>query len=282
MSDVKTATIRILMVSALFVGLLAAGASMAQDLDADGKADAGKAAQKPDDLSLLDLLVKGGPVMIPIGLCSVLALAFTIERLISLKREKVIPRIFLDGLAGAFGGARDIDEGMAYCAEHPSPLSNIFKSGLNRLPQGPEAMEKAIEDAGGREVAKMKRSLKPLSVIANVAPLLGLLGTVYGLITAFQTATAGGAEDKANTLATGIYEALVTTAAGLTLAIPVLIVYALLNTKVDVLIDRMDEEALGFIEHAAYGKPLPVASDESADESEVLAVVEAPAEGDDA
>ena len=84
MSDVRTATIRIVMVSALFVGLLAAGASLAQELDAGGQGDAGQQVEKPDDLSLLDLLVKGGPVMIPIGLCSVLAVAFTIERLISL------------------------------------------------------------------------------------------------------------------------------------------------------------------------------------------------------
>lgn len=258
MSDVKTATIRIVMVSVLFVGLLAAGASLAQEVDGAKQPHVGKKTGDEGPISLLDLLVKGGPVMIPIGICSVLALAFIIERLVSLKREKVIPQAFIEGLAAAFGKTRDIDSGMAYCHERPSPVSNIFKAGINRLPQGPEAMEKAIEDAGGREVAKMKRSLKPLSVIANISPLLGLLGTVYGLITAFQTATAGGADEKANTLATGIYEALVTTAAGLTLAIPVLIVYALLNTKVDVLVDRMDDEALQFIEHAAYGKPLPV------------------------
>ena len=259
MTDVKSATLRIVMIALLFAALLLlASPSLAQENIGQG-AEPKEAAKKKAD-SLLDLLIKGGPVMIPIGMCSVLALAFAIERMISLKRRKVIPEAFIQGLREIFAGAEDIDPGMAYCDDHPSPVSNIFKAGMNRLPQGPEAMEKAIEDAGSREVAKMKRSLRPLSVIANVSPLLGLLGTVYGLISAFQSATAGNIDEKATTLGKGIYEALVTTAAGLTLAIPVLIVYAIFNTKVDVLVDRIDEEALQFIEHAAYGKPLPVAA----------------------
>ena len=269
MTEVKSATIRIVMVAVLFVGLLLVSQSLAQEFD-DGANQDGQAKKDDSEMSLLDLLIKGGPVMIPIGMCSVLALAFTIERLISLKRRKVIPAAFIPGLREVFRGEDDIDPGMAYCEDHPSPVSNVIKAGMNRLPQGPEAMGKAIEDAGAREVDKMKRSLRPLSVIANVSPLLGLLGTVYGLISAFQSATKGGVEDKATTLATGIYEALVTTAAGLTLAIPVLIVFAIFDTKIDVLVDSIDDEALLFIEHAAYGKPLP---------AEVAAIVAA--QGDD-
>jgi len=259
MTDVKSATLRIVMVAALFAGLGVMAPSLAQEFDA-APGPKPPPAKDDTDISLLDLIVKGGPVMIPIGICSVLALAFAIERLISLKREKVIPEAFIRGLREVFVGSGDVDPGMEYCEAHPSPLSNIFKAGINRLPQGAEAMEKAIEDAGGREVAKMKRSLRPLSVIATVSPLLGLLGTVYGLISAFQAATAGGIDSRATTLGKGIYEALVTTAAGLTLAIPVLIVYALFTTKIDVLVDHMDAEALQFIEHAAYGKPLPAAA----------------------
>ena len=128
-----------------------------------------------------------------------------------------------------------------------------MKAGISRLAQGATAIEKAIEDAGAREVDKMKRSLRPLMVIAAVSPLLGLLGTVYGMIGAFQSASAMGV-GKANKLATGIYEALVTTAAGLTLAIPVLVVYWVFCAHVDKLVDRMDDQALDFLEYAAYGK----------------------------
>ena len=109
-------------------------------------------------------------------------------------------------------------------------------------------IEKAIEDAGAREVGKMKRQLRPLSAVATISPLLGLLGTVYGMIGAFQAASAAGA-GKADTLAKGIYEALVTTAAGLTLAIPVLIVYQILSNKIDSIVDEIDDIAIDFLEH---------------------------------
>jgi len=239
---------------------LSAAAALAQDLRGAGGVKGGPAAKAaaraPEGqgrTSLFDLLYKGGPVMIPIGLCSVLALAVAVERFISLRREKVIPRAFMAGLKAAFAGPEDVERGVAHCEGHPSPLSRIFKAGLRRLPQGGEAMEKAIEDAGGREAYKLQRSLRPLSVIATVSPLLGLLGTVYGMISAFQSASAQGV-GKADTLAIGIYEALVTTAAGLTIAIPILVVHQVLSSRVDMLVDLMDEEAIEFLEYAAYGK----------------------------
>ena len=108
-------------------------------------------------------------------------------------------------------------------------------------------MEKAIEDVGSREADKMKRSLRPLSVIAAVSPLLGLLGTVYGMIDAFQKTSASGGTAKTAMLASGIYEALVTTAAGLTIAIPALLFYQFLLGRVDKLIDEIDEAGTEFV-----------------------------------
>ena len=252
---------RIVAAAVLLAGLLLAAAAVAQEIQ-PGKAPVpgvpppaagGGAAAEEGPRNLFDLLYRGGPVMIPIGICSVLALAFAVERFLSLKREKVIPRAFIDGLRQVFQGPGDVEQGVAHCQADPSPLSNIFQAGLKRLREGSEVMEKAIEDAGGREAHKMARSLKPLSVIATVAPLMGLLGTVYGMISAFQSATAQTV-NKADTLSRGIYEALVTTAAGLTLAIPVLIVYEMLSSRVDTLVDRMDDEAIGFLEYTAYGR----------------------------
>jgi len=208
---------------------------------------------KPGPVSLFELIVKGGYVMYPLGLCSVLALALAVERFISLKRDKILPPEFVAGIKDEFSGTDDIDKAVAYCENRPSPISNIFKAGIGRVMHGAASIEKAIEDAGSREVDKLKRSLRPLSVIATVAPLLGLLGTVYGMISAFQSASAMGV-GKADRLATGIYEALVTTAAGLTLAIPVLVVYQILCSRVDKLVDHMDDEAIDFLEYAAYGK----------------------------
>jgi biopolymer transport protein ExbB len=120
---------------------------------------------------------------------------------------------------------------------------------IPKIPQGQERLQQALEEAGAREVDKMKRSLKPLSMIATIAPLLGLLGTVYGMIGAFHAASNAGV-GKSDMLAQGIYEALVTTAAGLTLAIPVLIIYQVLNNRVDSMVDNLDESADEFMGYA--------------------------------
>ncbi len=212
--------------------------------------------------SLLELLIAGGWVMLPLALCSLLALGLALERFLALRRTVIVPEDFLPGLKNAVGDARQPDTAAAlrYCDERKEPVAEIFRAGLTRMDERPEIMEKAIEDAGLRQVSKMKRSLRPLSTIAAIAPLLGLLGTVYGMITAFQAA-AGGAVNKADTLAAGIYTSLVTTAAGLTLAIPVLLVFHWLSTRVDNVVDGIDEQAIDFLEFAAYNQHHTAQSD---------------------
>ena len=230
---------------------LAVGQAMAQE---PAGAEPAPAIEETD--TLLNLIVMGGVVMIPIGLCSVIALALTIERFISLSRGRIIPPQFLSGLKNIFSGRTDkIEPAVGYCDQNPCPIGRVFKAGIRRLPHGREPMEKAIEDAGAREYYKMRQSLRPLSVIATVSPLLGLLGTVYGMIIAFQSAYRAGVGRSGEGLARGIYRALVTTAAGLTLAIPVLIVYQILLSRVDSLVDDMDDQAIEFLEYTVYAEP---------------------------
>ncbi len=202
----------------------------------------------PERLSVFGLIRRGGAVMIPLGIGSVLALAIAVERLLTLKHEKIIPPGFINELRRQMDEdpAKDGKQAIQFCQRHNGPVGNIFRAGLLKLHKGEDAVEKAIEDAGSREVEKMKRSLRGLSIIASVSPLLGLLGTVYGMIAAFQTATAAGM-GKADVLAQGIYEALVTTAAGLTIAIPTLLVYQYLNARVDALVDQIDEMGVDFM-----------------------------------
>jgi biopolymer transport protein ExbB len=205
-------------------------------------------------MNLFSLLVKGGWVMIPIALASVLALTLTIERFISIRRDKLIPPQFLSGLfSRKKDEGLDVEAGETYCRENPCLLGNLIRAGLPRIDQGERKLEHTLEEAGAREVDRLKRSLKPLSMIATIAPLLGLLGTVYGMIGAFQAASAAGV-GKSDVLAQGIYEALVTTAAGLTLAIPVLIVYQVLNNRIDAMVDDLDENAEKFMAFALNGK----------------------------
>ena len=197
--------------------------------------------------------------MIPIAILSVIALTLIVERYISLRRKKLCPEAFGADLERAIpeGRVRSI------CDANRGPLSRILLAGLRVLDrhevlpaseeevvQLEKRVEKAMEEAGAKEAGTMKRSLKPLSIIATVAPLLGLLGTVYGMIGAFQASTSIGAGKKTDVLAEGIYEALVTTAAGLTLAIPVVVFFQLLGTRVDKLLDLLDERINTYLDIA--------------------------------
>lgn len=198
--------------------------------------------------SMFSLIKKGGPVMIPLGLGSILGLALAIERSISLRRDRIIPAGFMETLMAEWRKDWTAKKAIQYCEETDGPVGNIFKAGLLKSHKGEEAVEKAIEDAGLRESDKLKRSLKGLSIIASISPLLGLLGTVYGMITAFQTSCSVGM-GKADVLAKGIYEALVTTAAGLTIAIPVLLFYQYMSHKIDAIVDDLDEMGIEFMAH---------------------------------
>jgi biopolymer transport protein ExbB len=208
--------------------------------------------------TMFSLVKKGGWVMIPLGIASIIALALTVERLISLRRDKVLPAGFLDGLGQAWHEDPSGQAAELYCDQSGGAVGHVFKAGIQWRDYGYEAVNRAIEDAGSRETDRMKRSLRGLAAIAAVSPLLGLLGTVYGMIEAFQrTSTSGGAAKTAD-LATGIYEALVTTAAGLTLAIPVMLIFQYLAARVDGLIDHVDEVGTAFIvEHARIEMPQP-------------------------
>jgi biopolymer transport protein ExbB len=228
-------------------GLLLSGpfASFAQD----AAPLAAAATPGPEKESIFNLILSGGPVMIPLGIASIIALAITFERLSSLKKRKLIPQDFMRGLKEAYDADPvGLDQAVSYCEGHQGPVGRIFKSGLVNIDRGMDYAEKAVEDAGAREVDKMKRSLRGLSIIASVSPLLGLLGTVYGMIEAFQKATDAGM-GKANVLAGGIYEALVTTATGLTIAVPVLLIFQYFNSRVDAIVDDMDEMGIDFVEH---------------------------------
>ena len=154
---------------------------------AEAGADAG--AQKE---TVLSLIKKGGPVMYPLGIASILAVAMGIHCFITQSRENVMPESFLAGLKKAWSGDPSGKNALSFCDENGGTVGHIFKAGIRRVKLGREAVEKAIDDVGSREVDKMKRSLRPIRNIAMVAPLLGLLGTVYGMIEAFQVTSESG------------------------------------------------------------------------------------------
>lgn len=207
-------------------------------------------------MSIWDFCVKGGPVMIPIGICSLVALTVTIERLASLRRGRVIPPTFLSGLKALLGAGREPSAALDYCRRDASPVANVFAAGIKRLGEPIDVLERHIEEAGQREVRGLRKNLRVLAVIASVATLLGLLGTIFGMITAFQTvASAPEALGKTELLARGIYEALITTAAGLIVAIPATIFYHAFAARVEALVAEIDRVAEEFVEEFARSRP---------------------------
>jgi biopolymer transport protein ExbB len=223
---------------------------------AAGTGDPGAVPPSVQVQSVWDFVQKGGLMMIPIGLCSLVALTVIVERFISLRRGNVIPAAFLPGLRTILKAKPgDKDSAIAYCRKGKSPVASVFAAGLKKLNGSPELMEKHIQEAGEREVIKLRKHVRSLSVIASVTPLMGLLGTIFGMITAFQTvAVSGEALGRTELLAEGIYEAMITTAAGLTVAIPVLICYHWISAKIDKLVSDIDYMTVEFMDEVAEGK----------------------------
>lgn len=201
--------------------------------------------------SVLDFIQKGGVMMIPIGICSLLVLAVATERAAVLRRSRVIPRSFERGLLELMrGGGREVrHDAIDHCRAHDSPAARMILAGLDKLGHSSEVVEKHLGAAGEQEVYLLRRRLRVLTVVTAVAPLLGLTGTILGMITAFQTvATSGEALGRAELLAEGIYEAMITTAAGLLVAMPTLVIYHWLAGKVERLTRELDMLGVAFIE----------------------------------
>ncbi len=193
--------------------------------------------------SVFDMVIGGGPIMIPIALCSVIALAYTVERWLRLRASALGTNGFGGELLMAVkeGGA---ERGLALCAERDQPLARVVRAALVAWSAPFLEREKAVEDAGAREVRRLSANLKPLVAIGMIAPLLGLLGTVWGMILAFSTIAVQDGLGKPEVLASGISQALITTAAGLTIAIPTQAAYYYLKGRIE-RFSRSAEELYG-------------------------------------
>ena len=200
--------------------------------------------------SLWDLAVQGGLFMIPIGLASIVVVAFTLERLIGLRLSKIMPEELLVDLRKLNAG-NGIDPREAYgvCQKHPSPLANAVQAAVLKVGRPHAELEKSVEDAVAREAADMSRNFRPINVVATIAPLLGLIGTVQGMIQAFMviSSTTSTGTAKAQELAHGIYTALVTTFAGLVVAVVAVLLANFLEGRLDRILRSMEELFLDLV-----------------------------------
>jgi biopolymer transport protein ExbB len=192
-------------------------------------------------LSPTDLFWKAGAFIWPLTACSVLSVALILERFVALRRARVLPPRFLTGLRQVFRDVReDRDGALSYCEQNDSPLARTIAAGIRRLPRGVAAAEKAIEDAGANEALKLRQNMRFLYSLGSVATLLGLIGTIWGMIKAFEVASVLG-PGHADKLSEGIYEAMVNTFAGLAIAIVVTIFYYYFQGRIEKLVSEMND-----------------------------------------
>jgi len=198
-------------------------------------------------MQIFNVIMKGGILMIPIGLCSIVALAIIIERFFSLRRASIDTREFMDTMRQVLRQNR-IQDAVEICDEVDAPMARIMRAGILKYNRTKEDIREAIEDAGHLEIPRLERYLSAMATCANIAPLLGLLGTVAGMIKAFAQIQALEGQVSPSDLAEGIGNALVTTAAGLTVAIQTLVAYNYFVTRVENMILEMEISSSELIE----------------------------------
>ncbi len=188
------------------------------------------------------MIARGGILMWPIIFCSVLSLAIIIERVISLKQAQIDSKEFIDSIDNVLRRNK-ILEAINICDKNKGPIPRILKAGILKHDRSREEIKEAVADAAGFEVPYLEKYLAILATIATIAPLLGLLGTVTGLIRAFMVIQLKGGLVNPGDLAKGIWEALITTVAGLVVAIPTYIAYNYFVSRVNSFITEMEKAA---------------------------------------
>jgi biopolymer transport protein ExbB len=187
------------------------------------------------------LFVKGGFIMIPIGILSVLGLAVIIEKLINLRQSRVINPEIVNTIDQIQTPA-DIPMAMRTCERYNSPFANIIRSGLAEAREPLAVVRQEMEDTGRREVKRLERFMALLETVAAASPLLGLLGTVVGMIEVFAVISVEGV-GQTGKLAGGIAQALITTAAGLSIGIPALVLYNFFDSRIEGFVVKIDTHA---------------------------------------
>ena len=190
-------------------------------------------------MNLFSMFLKGGVVMWPILLCSILGLAVVIDRYIIIRKARINVPAFMVRIRG-FIKKKDISGAISYCMEEKSPIANVVRKGLKKYKLGHERVKETIENAGNQEISKLEKGLPILASVSGIAPLLGFLGTVTGMISAFMTIQDLQGTASPSDLAGGIWEALITTAFGLFVGIPALALYNYFLSAVKKLVGEIE------------------------------------------
>jgi len=199
---------------------------------------------------MLEVFEKGGFVMYPILICSLVAVTIFFERMFYLKSIKTKSKKFVLRVKNLVKKG-SIELAISACRKSPTPISKIMLAGLMKFGRGRDEIKEAVEDSANQEIPVLEGNLSTLSTVGNITPLLGLLGTVFGMIKAFNVISIMGVS-KPEALAGGISEALLTTAFGLSIAIPTVVIYNYLSHRVDKLIREMEVNCVELIDLLTY------------------------------
>jgi len=240
---------------AAFLSCCLATATWAQTPGVDAANDAGSAAATnsaveaaneapPEGVSksALQWIRDGGPMMVPIILCSLTLCIYALERAFVLRHDRVIPGPFVHRLIDQIvEGELKADEALTLCAENGSPISEVFVAAIKKWGRPSVEVEQAVLDSGERVASRLRKNLRVFHGVSTVGPLLGLLGTVFGMIESFNAVASSDAMGRPELLAAGISEALITTAGGLSVAIPAILSHLFFIGRVDRLVSEIDQ-----------------------------------------
>jgi biopolymer transport protein ExbB len=198
-------------------------------------------------MNLLEMVSKGGFVMYPILLCSLVAVYISIERYLALRKAQIDVGQFMMKVKSIFHQG-DVSAVLAFCSQKDAPIANIIRRGILKHDQGDEKVREAVEDAGREEVYHLEKRLPVLASMAGIAPMLGFLGTVVGMISAFQQIESLAGNVNPGDLAGGIWAALLTTAFGLTVGIPSYALYNYFVSRVARFVHEMEVTTTEFLD----------------------------------
>lgn len=223
---------------------------MLLQINIDGAAVADSTSAVPvteQQLNYIELVLKGGIIMIPIAVLLIIGLYLTIERWLTIRKASKLDPSFMANVkdmvaSGNIAGAKNL------CQRTSTPVARMIEKGISRIGKPMKNIEVAIENVGKLEIYKLEKGLPTLATISGAAPMIGFLGTVTGMITAFFDMAKSGNNVEIDTLAGGIYEALVTTVAGLIVGIIAYIAYNLLTAAIERVIHKMEGAAVEFLD----------------------------------
>lgn len=234
------------MLNSVLLQIVNSGTAIADTANAMAAQMPLSAEPKQDSLSLLDLILKGGFIMIPLGLLSILTIYFFFERFIMLRKAAKMDANFMNNIKDyIFNGNRDAAK--ALCRNTPNPAARMVEKGVARIGKPIKEIEEAMESVGKLEINRLEKNLSVLSLVGRIGPILGFVGTIAGVIKIFYDISLTD-NISIGVISTGLYQKMITSASGLIIGLIAFIGYYILNAMLDKIINRMEITATEFID----------------------------------